>query len=169
MCNNLKLWHMNSWVWVLSLSGSLAHHWGGREREGGWIGHCCLRHRLDRSLLHNVILIKTCGENAHLSKGRSKSLRLGGRWLRVGRKSLITLTPPEVLFLLLQLSLDQSLGEGVVRGTWKLCEEKTTCCMMCWVSMVISWGLGTLAAWERLQIKWRDQFCWKVPGALGKH
>ena len=23
----------------------------------------------------------------------------------------------------------------------------TTCCMMCWVSTVISWGLGTLAAW----------------------
>ena len=98
-------------------------------------------------------------EISHLGKGRSHhSLRLGGRRLRVGR-SLVTLAPSEILFLLLKLSLDQSLGEGVVRGTWKLCEEKTTCCMMCWVSMVISWGLGTLAAWERLQIKWRDQFC----------
>merc|ERR1719234_2594166 len=85
---------MNSWVGVLPLSGSLAHHRGGSEGQGGGVGHCCLGHRL--------------------SKRRSQSLWLIGRWLRKGRKSIITLTPPEVLLLLLQLSLDQSLLHDVL-------------------------------------------------------
>ena len=31
-------------------------------------------------------------------------------------------------------------------------EVMATCCMMCWVSIVISWGLGTLAAWFRSEM-----------------
>ena len=55
----------------------------------------------------------------HLSKRSSQHLWLSGRWLREGRKSIISLPPPEVLLLLLKLSLDQSLGEGVMHLTWK--------------------------------------------------
>ena len=45
--------------------------------------------------------------------------------------------------------------------------------MMCWVSMVISWGLGTLAAWVGLKhenhLQGSSSQINNLPEALGKH
>ena len=52
-----------------------------------------------------------------------------------------------MLFLVINVSTSDQLA--LLSNVEKV---MATCCMMCWVSIVISWGLGTLAAWLRSEM-----------------